>query len=95
VTVYVDDVRIPWKRGRWSHMFSDDPTHAELHQFALKIGLRREWFQDISILGHPYSWWECHYDVTDSKREEAIKLGAVAVGFRVWAERAAKYQELS
>ena len=44
-------------------------TEAELHEFALKIGLKREWYHRHK--GHP------HYDLTtDSAIMRAIKNGA-------------------
>ena len=60
---------------RWSHMVSD-VSEEELHAFAAKIGLRREWFQ-----GRPKAS-AAHYDVTPTKRALAIKHGAVAVTSR-------------
>ena len=77
MTVYVDDSRIPARvgrlTGRWSHLFADTPD--ELHAFAARLGLRRAWFQD-----KPNGRW--HYDVTDSKRTQAIRLGATSVTWR-------------
>ncbi|AXH67842.1 hypothetical protein J4T99_gp036 [Mycobacterium phage Bromden] len=76
MTVYVDDMRMPARVGRinarWSHLMAD--TDAELHAFAFKLGLRRSWAQ------YPGTW-KSHYDVTDTKRREAIKLGAVEIGY--------------
>jgi Protein of unknown function (DUF4031) len=76
VTVYVDDARIPATvgriKGRWSHLFADELT--ELHEFAVAIGLRRDWFQ-----AHDRRW---HYDVTDSMRARAIRAGARPVTWR-------------
>jgi len=70
MTVYVDDARIPARVGRlsarWSHLTAD--TQAELHSFAERLGLRRAWYQD-----KPRGLW--HYDVTESKRRQAITLG--------------------
>jgi hypothetical protein len=43
----------------------------ELHAFAKKLGLRREWFQGRA------SW--PHYDLTPSKRAKALALGAIEV----------------
>ena len=51
------------------HMYAD--SIKELHNLAQKIGLKREWFQDHSLLPH--------YDVVPSKRLLAIKNGAVEV----------------
>jgi len=90
VAVYVDDIGIPAKvgalSGRWSHLIADD--QAELHAFAARLGLRREWFQDPTVNGKfkaapgsraAENW---HYDVTASKRRLALELGAVAVSWR-------------
>ena len=90
MTVYVDDIRIPARvgglYGRWSHLIAD--TQEELHAFADRLGLRREWFQDPCVNGKPKAepgsraaanW---HYDVIDRKRAEAVRLGAVPVPFR-------------
>lgn len=79
MTVYVDDIRIPARVGRlsarWSHLtVGPDDDISELHAFAAKIGLRRSWFQ-------AKGWPRDHYDVTDSKRQEAIKAGAVPIGW--------------
>ncbi len=82
VGVYVDDARIPATVGRvvgrWSHLTAD--TRTELHAFAARIGLRREWFQD-----KPNGLW--HYDVTETKRAAAVRAGAGEVSWRdrtVW-----------
>jgi Protein of unknown function (DUF4031) len=80
VTVFVDDwqqlARVGRLHARWSHLtvgpFDD---LAELHEFAAGIGLQRRWFQDKP-------WPRAHYDVTESKRQEAIKAGAVAITWR-------------
>lgn len=75
--IVVDNARIPARvariSGRWSHLTAD--TRDELYAFAEKLGLKREWFQEKT----PGYW---HFDVTDSKRAEAIALGAVAVDVR-------------
>ena len=69
MTVYVDDMKAefepdhrPGRRYVMSHMIAD--TEAELHLMARKIGVARKWYQGD------------HYDVTQSKKAEAIKLGA-------------------
>ena len=80
MTVYVDDWRQLARAGRitdwWSHLtVGPDDDLAELHAFAERIGLRRAWFQDKP-------WPRAHYDVTDSKRRQAIAAGAVPVTWR-------------
>ena len=88
--VYVDNARIPARvgrtSGRWSHLTAD--TTDELNAFAAQIGLHPEWFQTCKRKcgpeGQPCVHW--HYDVTDSKRAEAIAAGARPMDLRQWAE---------
>ncbi len=86
MSVYVDDFRIPARIGRlsarWSHLTADD--REELHAFAARLGLRRAWFQTCkntrACPSERCPHW--HYDVTDSKRAQAIRLGAVPITWR-------------
>lgn len=48
------------------HLTAD--TLQELHEMAIKLRLKLEWFQ-----AHPR---HPHYDLTPKKREQAIRLGA-------------------
>ena len=60
--------------GKWAgggHMQAD--TVEELHAFAARLGLKREWFQE-----RPGCPDLDHYDLTASKREMALRLGAIA-----------------
>lgn len=71
MSVYVDWLcKHGWKmRGRTvesCHLLAD--TLDELHDFAQKIGLKRSWFQNGSAP---------HYDLTASRRIEAVKAGAI------------------
>ena len=73
MTVYVDDAFAVGDWGRWTgggHLQADTPE--ELHEFAGRIGLRREWFQ--AKPGRPEN---DHYDLTRKGRERAIEHGAV------------------
>src|ERR1700712_1213335 len=73
VTVYVDDGFVDGDWGFWTgggHMQAD--TLDELHAMADKLGLRRSWFQS-----KPDRPWHDHYDLTRSKRDEAVLLGAI------------------
>lgn len=76
MTVYVDDMRrlatVGRFTARWSHLMAD--TDEELHEFAARIGMRRSWHQKA---GTPLS----HYNVTDSRRDHALRLGAVPIGY--------------
>ncbi len=59
----------------WCHMVSDVDA-AELHAFAARLGLKREWSQERpKASAH-------HYDLIASKRALAIQLGAIAVTSR-------------
>ena len=79
MTVYLDDWRQPAHLGpvddRWSHLVAD--TDEELHEFASRMGMRREWFQDKS--GRPHL---AHYDLPDRARAEALSNGAGEVTWR-------------
>jgi hypothetical protein len=88
MTVYVDNYRVPATvgriRGRWSHLTADTPE--ELHEFAARIGHRREWFQGKCKHGAcPTIDGVCahfHYDVVDNRRAAAIEAGAKPIDLR-------------
>lgn len=77
MSVYVDDLfgqvsrdprakRVGERNGhRWCHMMAD--TEEELHAFAARLMMKREWFQGD------------HYDLVPSKRARAVELGAKEV----------------
>ena len=68
MTVYVDDMNASFGRMIMCHMIAD--TEDELHAMADKIGVARKWYQ------------KDHYDISLSKRAEAVRLGAVEITFR-------------
>ena len=68
-----------WRR-RCGHLVSDTSL-AELHRFAEKLGLRREWFQKKSVP---------HYDLTGEVYERAIEFGATLVSTREIVLRAVR-----
>jgi len=80
MAVYVDDMQLPADagnngsavRGRWSHLFAD--TSAELEDFARKLGLNTRWIKHQGERGE-------HHDVTEGKRQQALKLGAVQITY--------------
>lgn len=68
MTVYVDDMEIPFNGMKMCHMIAD--TDQELHEMADAIGLKRSWYQGD------------HYDVSLSKKQEALDHGAEAISWR-------------
>jgi hypothetical protein len=67
--IYVDDAYIPYRRYQMCHLMSDQKVDSdtEIHEFAKRLGLRREWFHGD------------HYDIAESKRREAVKNGAIEI----------------
>jgi len=91
VTIYVDPLRhwgwiLRGHRVKSCHMFSDALDLSELHAFAERIGMKRAWFQDPPVAPH--------YDLTERRRIQAVKIGAVEVGRReagaIWQARREK-----
>ena len=83
LSVYVDSAFAVGDWGRWSgggHLQAD--TLDELHEFADRMGLRREWFQ--SKPGRPEN---DHYDLTRAGRELALECGAIDEGRAAGAKR--------
>ena len=90
MTIYVDAlVDWGWKmRGRLvasCHMFTDSADIEELHFFAARLGMKREWFQPNAIAPH--------YDLVKSRRDLAMELGAIEVDRKrassIWRARRA------
>ncbi|MEL1265332.1 DUF4031 domain-containing protein [Pseudoxanthomonas putridarboris] len=69
MSVYVDDAITLWRGRRWAHMMAD--TLGELHAMAKRLGIPRRAFQDKAS--------GAHYDLTVELREEALRLGAIAI----------------
>lgn len=67
MAVYVDAEGIRWRNRLWCHLVAD--SLGELHDFARRLGLKHQWFQDRGA--YP------HYDVTMAVRTKALSLGAV------------------
>lgn len=82
MSIYIDKPRWLWKGRLWCHLTAD--TLPELHRFARKLGLRREWFQDGR---YP------HYDTVFY--DKAVELGALSVRSRVIVEVAKKVAKMS
>lgn len=83
--VYVDNVFIPADvpngrvvhSSKWCHLVAD--TSEELIALAVKIGLRPGYIQ------HPGTVHE-HFDVTEGKRWQAIRAGAIQIDWTELAE---------
>ncbi len=83
VSVYVDHAFAFGDWGRWTgggHLQADSLD--ELHAFAERLGLRREWFQ--SRPGRPEN---DHYDLTEAGRRLALERGAIAEDRRAGTSR--------
>lgn len=61
----------PFLKGS-AHLMASNVT--ELHAFAKRLGLKREWFQ--ADRKHP------HYDIVPSVHRKALKLGAILMTCR-------------
>lgn len=73
--IYVDTMKVTLKDEHWKwkeacHLFTDGDVDG-LHVLAELIGLNRQWFQDRPDLPH--------YELTFSKRNQAIAQGAEEV----------------
>ena len=69
MATYVDRAAWFWRGKYWCHLTAD--SLQELHEFAAELGLKRGWFQEPPKTPYP------HYDLTEGKREHALKLGSV------------------
>lgn len=74
MTVYVDDMRAPYRRMVMCHMLAD--TDEELHAMAARIGVARRWWQS------PENTSGSHYDICRSKRALAVAFGAIEISQR-------------
>lgn len=79
--IYVDEIR-EYPSGQWAHLWTDGSVD-ELHIFAQSIGLRREWFQVSRGISGEFP----HYDVTPSKRKQALRQGAQYMPLKEWIMR--------
>ncbi len=74
----------------WCHMFSDDEDKSELHEIARRIGHKKDWFQEAlapvvepeNVLRKLPRHILAHYDLVPTRRELALRAGAVEGSFR-------------
>lgn len=71
MSVYVDNMRAPYRGMIMCHMFAD--TTDELLDMANRIGVDTRWIQDAGTARE-------HFDIALSKRKIAVRLGAKEVG---------------
>lgn len=69
MSVYVDDVRLPYGRMVMCHMWADSLD--ELLTMADRIGVARRWLQQP-----PKARWT-HFDISLGKKELALRHGAI------------------
>jgi hypothetical protein len=84
MSVYVDDMRAPFKSGKRTlimcHMLAD--TDEELHAMAEALGIVKQHWQ------RPPKASTSHYDIAQSKRALAVKYGAIEVSMEQMAAMA-------
>ena len=80
MSVYVDDMAVPYGRMMMSHMMAD--STGELLAMVDRIGVQRRWIQKA---GTP----EEHFDIALSKRALAITAGAHEITSRELVARMA------
>ncbi len=81
MSVYVSDMQTSLMNPRWRyshHCYLIADTAKELHAFARRLRLKRQWFQDKTLP---------HYDLTVNKRRQAVKFGAVEISMETIAEK--------
>ncbi|MHB0998190.1 MAG: DUF4031 domain-containing protein [Armatimonadota bacterium] len=66
-------------RGRDAWHMTSTESIEDLHKFASKIGMKREWFQD-----KPHHQ---HYDVLGTRVNNALNEGAIVVNTKVYLAR--------
>jgi hypothetical protein len=72
MAVYVDNLRdYGWRHGPSCHLIADSVE--ELMEFAVRMGMRKEWFQAKSTP---------HFDLTADGRKLAVELGAIELDNR-------------
>jgi hypothetical protein len=64
---------------QWCHMWCEPGDEQDLHFVAKHVGLQRAWFQPKH--GFP------HYDLTPSKRLNAIDAGVRVIALRTWLQQ--------
>jgi len=78
MAVYVDSRSWLWQGQNWGHLIGD--SLEELHEFAARLGLQSEWFQNSTKFPH--------YDITLKMKSSALAAGAIQLKGRDFIEKA-------
>jgi hypothetical protein len=76
MSVYIDNFNAGYGRMKMCHMVAD--TTSELLEMATKIGVQLKWIQEKGTYNE-------HFDICLSKKQKAIEIGAIEIGFRDYA----------
>lgn len=71
--VFVDDMALQTRGKIWYRLVASDEK--ALHEFAAKIGLRRDWCHETTHDGRRV----VRYGITPNMRQRALKAGAMEV----------------
>ncbi len=85
MTVYVDNVELPFGRMLMCHCWSDQ-GEAELVAFVKRIGVHPRWIQKP-----PKASW-VHFDISKGMREKAVAAGAIETDMFGPAEHVARLE---
>ena len=78
MSVYVDDMRVPYGRLIMCHMIADD--HLELFSMACRIGVPSKWIQKRGT-------YQEHFDICLAMRKRAVQRGAIEITQRELAQK--------
>lgn len=74
--VYVDNFNAPYGRMIMCHMIADSTE--ELLGMAIRIGVNTKWIQHKGTANE-------HFDISLTKKKEALNRGAIEINFRSYA----------
>lgn len=78
MSVYVDNMAAPFGRMLMFHLIADSTE--ELLAMVDKIGVQRKWIQHAGTARE-------HFDICQSKRAKAVRLGAIEITLREYARK--------
>lgn len=84
MAVYIDNMNAGYRGMIMNHMVAD--SQQELLEMCDKIGVQRKWIQDMGTNRE-------HFDICLSKKEAAIKAGAIHINMRELAKMTAERKD--